>query len=55
MKPQGCLPSAYWEYRQLLATVSIRRLWPMRADKEARFAIRQWLGDLRKLKEAASA
>ncbi len=46
----GALPPEYWNYRKTLATVSLRRLWPMRRDTDARFAIRQWLHDLRTLR-----
>lgn len=35
------------EYWENLATVSLRRLFPKRADQEARTAIRQWISTLR--------
>lgn len=38
--------------RKLLAVSSVRRLWSLRSDLEARRAIRQWCGDLRAIKDA---
>ena len=36
------------DYLETVATVCIRRLFQLRAMPEARYAIREWIADLRK-------
>lgn len=42
----------YW---QTLATVSIRRLWALRADPAARLSLRGWVRTLRQVTGRAKA
>lgn len=38
-------------YRFTLAIVSFRRLWPMREREDARIACKQWLQDLKDIRD----